>query len=412
MSAAVDLDQLDEPEGRARSGRRIPHLISHVVDPRRPAALGLTDEDLALPARHARPRTRGECPAERPCPYVGCRHHLFLEVQPSGNLHLAFPGREPGELRESCALDVADRCGASLEEVGAALGLTRERVRQIEAKALAHALLALRRAGVRAEQLLDAAPAAEPGAVRTRETSSYSPAGRYLLDLSGDGEPEWMLPVQVVDEGDDCDGEETPGTKEEPMSTTTATGRVCPVCGEAVERKGSRGTLPTYCSRSCQSKGYRERRKERQPVNDEAPAAVAGPPAAVPEAVPSDLAGLARREAAAPVVPPEPAPQPTTAPAPAPEPMPEPAPTAPWTGAGRPCNACRHFARCSWLIGLRDDAAECDWAPTRWAPAPAPAALPEPEERPTSALPPPELLPAGYALEVWRFVEQRVRRAA
>jgi len=38
----------------------------------------------------------------------------------------------------SCALDVADRGGATLEEVGALINVTRERVRQIEVMALAH----------------------------------------------------------------------------------------------------------------------------------------------------------------------------------------------------------------------------------------------------------------------------------
>ena len=109
---------------------------------------------LPLPTDHWRPATRGECPTERPCPYVGCRHHLYLEVSPSGELRLAFPGRDPDELAESCALDVAERGGASLDEVGRCFGLTGERIRQIEAKALAKAKIALRRLGLRAQQII------------------------------------------------------------------------------------------------------------------------------------------------------------------------------------------------------------------------------------------------------------------
>jgi hypothetical protein len=38
---------------------------------------------------------------------------------------------------ESCALDVSDRGGTTLEDVGAIMNLTRERIRQVEVKALA-----------------------------------------------------------------------------------------------------------------------------------------------------------------------------------------------------------------------------------------------------------------------------------
>jgi hypothetical protein len=39
-------------------------------------------------------------------------------------------------MAETCALDVADRGGATLEEVGAIMNLTRERIRQVEVKGL------------------------------------------------------------------------------------------------------------------------------------------------------------------------------------------------------------------------------------------------------------------------------------
>src|SRR5262249_53683369 len=38
---------------------------------------------------------------------------------------------------DSCALDIADRGGTTLEDVGAIMNLTRERIRQVEVKALA-----------------------------------------------------------------------------------------------------------------------------------------------------------------------------------------------------------------------------------------------------------------------------------
>ncbi len=84
-----------------------------------------------------RPRTRGECidgaNRERPCPFVSCKYSLYLDVNPeTGSIVLNFPDLEPWELRETCALDVDDRGGVTLEEAGEAMNLTRERIRQLE----------------------------------------------------------------------------------------------------------------------------------------------------------------------------------------------------------------------------------------------------------------------------------------
>jgi DNA-directed RNA polymerase specialized sigma24 family protein len=92
--------------------------------------------------RVARPKTREDCLAgghneARPCPFVSCRHHLAIEVdEDEGDLSFAFPGKQPWELAETCALDVAERGGATLEVVSDMFDLTRERIRQIEGKAL------------------------------------------------------------------------------------------------------------------------------------------------------------------------------------------------------------------------------------------------------------------------------------
>jgi hypothetical protein len=92
-----------------------------------------------------RPRARSECSdAPRPCPFVSCKHHLFLDVSArTGAIKLNFPDLEVWEMTETCALDVADRGGTTLEEVGAIMNLTRERIRQVEVKGLAK-LAALR----------------------------------------------------------------------------------------------------------------------------------------------------------------------------------------------------------------------------------------------------------------------------
>jgi hypothetical protein len=86
-----------------------------------------------------KPKTRAECVnGERPCPFVSCKHHLYLDVSArTGAIKLNFPDLEVWEMSETCALDVADRGGTTLEEVGAIMNLTRERIRQVEVKGLA-----------------------------------------------------------------------------------------------------------------------------------------------------------------------------------------------------------------------------------------------------------------------------------
>jgi hypothetical protein len=95
-------------------------------------------ETLVYPDDVDRPRTREECSnMPRPCPFVSCAHHLYLDVNPeSGAIKLNFPHLEVWEMAETCALDVADRGGITLEEVGAILNLTRERIRQVEVRGL------------------------------------------------------------------------------------------------------------------------------------------------------------------------------------------------------------------------------------------------------------------------------------
>lgn len=108
---------------------------------------------------YQRPRTRAECQGhDGPCPYVSCQYHLALDVNESnGNIKHNFPGVEVWELAETCALDVADRGGITLEEVGAIMNLTRERCRQIEDLSLAR-LKALDATVALVDHLDDATP--------------------------------------------------------------------------------------------------------------------------------------------------------------------------------------------------------------------------------------------------------------
>lgn len=96
-----------------------------------------------------KPKTLGECHSrglgtlENPCAYLSCKWNLALDVDlRTGSIKMNFPEAEDGsavdvrEIGETCSLRVADRDGLTLEEVGAIMNLTRERVRQIETKGL------------------------------------------------------------------------------------------------------------------------------------------------------------------------------------------------------------------------------------------------------------------------------------
>lgn len=89
---------------------------------------------------YERPSVFGDCEGIKlPCPFVGCRYNLYLDVNPeTGSIKLNFPDLEPDQMdpQGSCALDVAKWEGLTLDEVGYAMNLTRERVRQIEKRGL------------------------------------------------------------------------------------------------------------------------------------------------------------------------------------------------------------------------------------------------------------------------------------
>tara|TARA_R110002096_G_scaffold434832_5_gene658229 strand:+ start:31183 stop:31812 length:630 start_codon:yes stop_codon:yes gene_type:complete len=105
----------------------------------------LTREELRLgallnpPVDIPRPKTRAECQGDTgPCPWVACKHHLYLDVNPeTGSIKINFPDLEPWELKHTCALEIADRNGITLEDVGEIMNLTRERIRQVEVRGLA-----------------------------------------------------------------------------------------------------------------------------------------------------------------------------------------------------------------------------------------------------------------------------------
>jgi len=139
---AADTDaasEMPEVSRKIRRRRRRTRPRSKTIAMKR-----LTREELRVgalmypPVDIPRPTNREECRGEiRPCPWVACKHHLYLDINPeTGSIKINFPDLEPWELKHTCALDVAERGGITLEEVGEIMNLTRERIRQVEVRGL------------------------------------------------------------------------------------------------------------------------------------------------------------------------------------------------------------------------------------------------------------------------------------
>ena len=146
LAGEGSLEEEDSPQPEVARIRRKVHgagrdgrVRSKTIAPKRLTKEELRFKDL-LPMLEDpdRPANRGTCKEEmRPCPYVSCKHHLYLDVNPdTGSIKLNFPDLEVWEMAETCSLDVADKGGITLEEVGAILNLTRERIRQVEVRGL------------------------------------------------------------------------------------------------------------------------------------------------------------------------------------------------------------------------------------------------------------------------------------
>lgn len=144
-----------------RSKSTLPH---RQVTATREAAAELGDVELP-----PRPATRGECPDERPCPWVGCRYHLAIDVDPeTGSLKLNHPHLELEDMPHTCALDVADLGEQTLDVVGRLLNVSRERVRQIETRTFPAAMASAMSLGIDRETVVEgfAAPEGYPRATR------------------------------------------------------------------------------------------------------------------------------------------------------------------------------------------------------------------------------------------------------
>lgn len=136
-------------------------------------ALRILDESYEDPDNGRRlPKTRGDCEGvDLPCNFLSCRHNLVISAVGTGRdagarvsgLRRMIDMDNP-ELMEAirdrlnagnptCALDVAEEDGQTLEQIGNIMGLTRERVRQIEEEALDKLRQKLTEAGVDIEAI-------------------------------------------------------------------------------------------------------------------------------------------------------------------------------------------------------------------------------------------------------------------
>lgn len=131
---------------RAEPCERSPRVRAHTVSVKRLSKRELDRGALLYPERpgvdYLRPRTFEDCERsglgdDTPCPFVSCKHHLYLDVNPrTGSIKFNFPGREVDELPATCALRVAQHGGRTLDAVAEVMALTRQRLSQLEDRIL------------------------------------------------------------------------------------------------------------------------------------------------------------------------------------------------------------------------------------------------------------------------------------
>ncbi len=95
-----------------------------------------------------RPKIRQDCiNGPRPCPWIMCRWHTIWMINDSSK-PIILGGQKPrhpimklsdddillmiANMKCTCLMDVMDQAGLILEDIGDILGMTRERVRQIQ----------------------------------------------------------------------------------------------------------------------------------------------------------------------------------------------------------------------------------------------------------------------------------------
>src|SRR5262245_25702940 len=85
--------------------RRRDRPRSRTIAMRRLTREELRESALLLPFMdYERPQQRVECTSgNRPCPFVSCKYHLYLDVNPdTGSIKINFPDLEVWEMQDTC----------------------------------------------------------------------------------------------------------------------------------------------------------------------------------------------------------------------------------------------------------------------------------------------------------------------
>lgn len=177
-------------------GAEVPsfHVPAEALARPRPPDGPVTAQDLLdLNTAKVEARVAGHCEGvPRPCPFVSCKHNLYLDVEPgTGEVRFNFPLLEPEDMppEASCAIDVArsgardDAAVAELLNVGEAVV---ERVVRVNGPKLREALSEFREHSCAAEQpatpLGTLASAMQGGVERGLAEDEEDRSGRVLPD--------------------------------------------------------------------------------------------------------------------------------------------------------------------------------------------------------------------------------------
>lgn len=201
------------------------------------AELEAADEVLAK-----QPRRRGDCPpADIPCPFIACRYHLWTHATiRNGEISDVQIARPWGNTAYTCALNQADKGPCTLEEIGQVMGLTRERVRQLENGGK--------------ERLRRRHSEALRGTLSDVNECEFDGIGGGALGVESDrrAAPSETEPPATRRSGPQTTGKAAHAQRQASYAARRR-GKIvgpCPVCGKPMHERNTRGEPAKTCDRS------------------------------------------------------------------------------------------------------------------------------------------------------------------